>query len=118
MDRVMIRFGLPMGVFRLGDLVGVDITSFIDATYTKAWPDRVYTSQLTSLLVRAKRLGQKTGKGWYAHAKGKAIEDPSGLQPILDQSRRHAGLAREFPLMHLSSPLCECHSRVLVAVCV
>ncbi|ELR16969.1 acetylCoA C-acetyltransferase subfamily protein [Acanthamoeba castellanii str. Neff] len=92
-----MKFGLPMGVFRLGDLVGVDITNFINATYARAWPDRVYTSQLTALLVESKRLGQKSGRGWYAHSKGKAAEDPAGLQPILDQSRRSAGLApREF----------------------
>jgi enoyl-CoA hydratase/3-hydroxyacyl-CoA dehydrogenase len=105
-----MKFGLPMGVFRLGDLVGVDITNFINATYARAWPDRVYTSQLTALLVESKRLGQKSGRGWYAHSKGKAAEDPAGLQPILDQSRRSAGLARTLP-----PPQCV---RVSCVVCV
>jgi len=108
-----MKFGLPMGVFRLGDLVGVDITNFINSTYARAWPDRVYTSQLTALLAESKRLGQKSGRGWYAHSKGKAAEDPAGLQPILAQSRRSAGLARTLPPPNVCAcRVCRVVSRV------
>jgi len=96
-DRALMRFGLPMGAFRLGDLVGIDVSDRVNATYAEAWPDRVYSSDLTSLMIQAARLGQKTGKGWYTYSTGKADEDPNGIGPVLLESRRRSGLpARAF----------------------
>lgn len=37
----------------------------------------------------AKRLGQKTGVGYYKYVKGKPVVDPT-LQPLIDQARAEA----------------------------
>ena len=56
---------MPMGPFRLNDLVGSDIGLHVGANFVEAFPERVYASQLIPLLNEAKRLGEKTGAGFY-----------------------------------------------------
>ncbi|KAL6070666.1 3-hydroxybutyryl-CoA epimerase [Balamuthia mandrillaris] len=88
-DEVMADgFGMPMGVYRLCDLVGVDVITFINQTYAKAWPERVYQSVLPELMLKNKHFGQKTGKGFYIHSKGsKAPAENPVLSEWLSQSR-------------------------------
>ncbi|KAG2441459.1 hypothetical protein HXX76_003081 [Chlamydomonas incerta] len=88
------RFGMPMGPFRLNDLVGSDIGLHVGANFVTSFPDRVYVSRLIPALNEAKRLGEKTGRGFYKFdAKTrKASPDPEGLAPLLEASRREAGL--------------------------
>jgi 3-hydroxyacyl-CoA dehydrogenase len=56
-DRVLEDFGMPMGVFAMGDLAGLDIG--YDPKNAK--PDTV----LRDKMVELGRRGQKTGAGWY-----------------------------------------------------
>lgn len=50
---------------RLSDLVGADIGMHVGKNFVEAFPDRVYITQLMILLNKYKRLGEKTGKGFY-----------------------------------------------------
>jgi len=99
-DKIVNRqFGMPMGPMRLADLVGGDISLHVGANFVENFADRVYTSQLIPMLNEAKRLGEKTGKGFYVYdAKRKAQPDPE-LQPFLQRSRQAAALP---PLTALS----------------
>eukprot|EP00250_Pteridium_aquilinum_P014650 c22116_g1_i1 orf=333-2501(+) len=91
-DRAIMAFGMPMGPFRLADLVGYEVSRSVAAEFAKAYPDRIYRSQLINLLMQDNRLGQKNGKGFYLYdAKRKATPDP-GLKRILDESRRLANI--------------------------
>jgi enoyl-CoA hydratase/3-hydroxyacyl-CoA dehydrogenase len=58
-------FGMPMGPFRLSDLVGADIGLHVGKNFVDSFPERVYVSQIFPLLVEAKRLGEKSGAGFY-----------------------------------------------------
>ncbi|GLI69386.1 hypothetical protein VaNZ11_013987, partial [Volvox africanus] len=90
------KFGMPMGPFRLNDLVGSDIGLHVGANFVTSFSERVYVSRLIPLLNEAKRLGEKTGKGFYKFDSKtrKASPDPE-LAPLLAESRKDAGLIKE-----------------------
>lgn len=52
-------------VCRLSDLVGADIGLHVGKNYIEAFSDRVYPARIISLLNDHKRLGEKTGSGFY-----------------------------------------------------
>jgi enoyl-CoA hydratase/3-hydroxyacyl-CoA dehydrogenase len=59
--------------------------------YKKAYPERVYLSALSDLLLKDNRLGEKTQKGYYNY-KGSRKEQPAPeLEVYLAESRRIAG---------------------------
>lgn len=95
-DKVIAgEFGMPMGPFRLNDLVGSDIGLHVGKNFVDSFPERVYTSRLIPLLNELKRLGEKTGKGFYQYdAKRRASPDPE-IAGILKQSVAAAGLLKE-----------------------
>ena len=73
---------------RLNDLVGSDIGMHVGQNFFKDFRERVYPTQLIQLLNDAKRLGEKTGSGFYKFdAKRKAQPDPE-LAPIVQKSRQ------------------------------
>jgi len=80
-DKVMERFGWPMGPAYLMDVVGMDTGVHAAAVMAEGFPDRMkpdFTST-TQVLVEHKRYGQKTGKGYYSYApdkKGKPKKTP------------------------------------------
>lgn len=91
-DRIIAAFGMPMGPFRLADLVGYEVSLAVAEEFAKAYPDRTYRSQLISLLLENKCLGQKNGKGFYLYdAQRKATPNPE-FPKILDESRRRANI--------------------------
>ena len=77
-DKAATRFGMPMGPIALEDLVGLDTACFAGHVMLKAYPDRAVAVPLMDDLVKAGRLGQKTGAGFRKYnAKGKAEPDPA-----------------------------------------
>lgn len=91
-DQVITAFGMPMGPFRLADLVGYEVSRSVASEFAMAYPDRCYRSQLINLLMQDKRLGEKSGKGFYLYdAKRKARRDPN-FKKFLDESRRLANI--------------------------
>lgn len=85
-------FGMPMGPFRLNDLVGSDIGLHVGKNFVESFPERVYISFLIPLLNEAKRLGEKTGSGFYKYdARRRASPDPE-VQPLIEDSVKRAGL--------------------------
>lgn len=50
---------------RLSDLVGADIGLHVGKNFIESFSDRVYPAQIISLLNDHKRLGEKTGRGFY-----------------------------------------------------
>lgn len=91
-DAAVAAFGMPMGPFRLGDLVGLDVSLFVGRSYLEAFPDRVYRSALVPLLNEAGRLGEKARKGWYVFDdKRKAKPDPALAEFVLESRKVSAG---------------------------
>lgn len=93
-EKAAQRFGMPMGPFTLYDVVGLDTAFYAGHVMYEAFPDRVVNSPLLAAMVENKRLGQKTGAGFYKYAggkKGKGEADPS-LEPIIAPLRRSQGV--------------------------
>jgi len=66
---VKLAFGRPMGIFELGDLVGLDVTlNACDAIYAETKDAKYLPPVLLRRMVKAGRLGKKSGKGWYDYA--------------------------------------------------
>ncbi len=65
---VKLAFGRPMGIFELGDIVGLDITlNACDAIYEETKDLKYLPPVLLRRMVKAGRLGKKSGKGWYEY---------------------------------------------------
>jgi 3-hydroxyacyl-CoA dehydrogenase/enoyl-CoA hydratase/3-hydroxybutyryl-CoA epimerase/enoyl-CoA isomerase len=67
-DRIMERWGWPMGPALLLDVVGMDTAVHADQVLAEAYPDRMRHEGKSAIeaMVEAGRLGQKNGKGFYA----------------------------------------------------
>lgn len=96
-DRVMERFGWPMGPAYLLDVVGIDTAHHAQQVMAEGFPDRMQLdSDASALMFQANRHGQKNGKGFYRYepdATGRAVkqEDPEAdaiLQSIREGDQR------------------------------
>ena len=67
-DGAAKAFGLPMGPITLTDVVGLDTSLFAGRVMVEAFPDRFISSPLLEALVKAGRLGQKSGAGFFAYS--------------------------------------------------
>jgi len=90
-DKVMEKFGWPMGPAYLMDVVGMDTAVHAAAVMAEGFPDRMSHDwkNTTQVLVADKRFGQKNGKGYYVYApdkkgKPKKSVDPATYELIKD----------------------------------
>lgn len=95
-DRVMRAFGFAMGPFQVSDLAGLDIgwhnRRREDATRD---PKERYVT-IGDSLYDLKRLGQKTGAGWYRYEEGgrNGIPDPV-VEDIILAAAKDKGITRK-----------------------
>jgi 3-hydroxyacyl-CoA dehydrogenase len=75
-DAAAEKFGFMMGPFRMSDLAGNDIPYHIRQRRMKQFPGLKY-SLVADPLIEMKRLGQKTGAGWYDYKPGDRTAYPS-----------------------------------------
>lgn len=93
-DRVLRDFGLPLGLFGMLDLAGVDVMWRIRQHQRKMnRPDMPRLSPILDRIADAKRFGQKTGAGYYRYNGRNAVPDPWIEDMIADESRK-LGLTR------------------------
>jgi hypothetical protein len=86
-DDAAKRFGMPMGPVELADTVGLDVAlhvaKILGAAYGIPVPDRLVE------MVEKKRLGRKTGRGFYDWKDGKAVKpavkDAKAPQDLADR---------------------------------
>ncbi|MEO8153518.1 MAG: 3-hydroxyacyl-CoA dehydrogenase NAD-binding domain-containing protein [Rhizobacter sp.] len=91
-DNALQKFGLAMGIYRMGDLAGLDIGYASRKRRREANPD-AYIPIVADRLAEAGRFGQKTGAGWYRYEAGKRdpIADPA-VDKIIEDFRTERGL--------------------------
>jgi 3-hydroxyacyl-CoA dehydrogenase/enoyl-CoA hydratase/3-hydroxybutyryl-CoA epimerase len=86
-DRVMVRFGFPVGPITLLDEVGLDVGIKAAKVMHQAYGDRLKPSELIDRMLADKRMGRKNGRGFYLYPKGQkagpdeTVYDLLGLRP-------------------------------------
>src|SRR5262249_54777453 len=86
-DKAAVAFGMPMGPITLNDLVGNDTALFAGQVVNTAFADRAKTTRILDELVKAGRLGHKSGAGFYSYAKGAKGADDPAFAAILEKVR-------------------------------
>jgi 3-hydroxyacyl-CoA dehydrogenase len=66
-ERAAVEFGMAMGPLRLMDEIGLDTTLQAGWVLAAAFPERIVSSPLLVSMVKAGRLGQKAGAGFYSY---------------------------------------------------
>ncbi|GLU08399.1 hypothetical protein SLE2022_253150 [Rubroshorea leprosula] len=86
-DRAITKFGMPMGPFRLADLVGFGVAIATAMQFIENFPDRTYKSMIIPLMQEDKRAGETSRKGFYLYDdKRKASPDPE-LKKYIEKAR-------------------------------
>ena len=75
-DEAALRYGMPVGPVELADVVGLDVCKHVgDIVSTALRKQQPDTSKLDALIA-AKKLGRKSGEGFYVWRDGKAVKSP------------------------------------------
>lgn len=113
-DKAATAFGMPMGPITLNDVVGLDTSLYAGNVVNTAFADRAKTTRLLDELVKAGRLGQKSGAGFYSYAKGsRGVDDPA-FETILARCRTaKRDIGQEEIIDRLFLPMLTEASRVL-----
>jgi 3-hydroxyacyl-CoA dehydrogenase len=67
-DQQMQAWGMPMGPFFLMDMLGLDVAADVGQYLESEYGDRMRGAALFPRLVKAGRLGEKSGAGFYGYA--------------------------------------------------
>ncbi|MDK2795145.1 MAG: enoyl-CoA hydratase / 3-hydroxyacyl-CoA dehydrogenase [Archaeoglobaceae archaeon] len=70
-DAMMRKMGLPMGPFELMDFTGIDVFYHACKYYAKTISPDYEPPKILEEMVKAGKLGKKTGKGWYDWSAGR-----------------------------------------------
>ena len=86
-DKVMEKFGWPMGPAYLMDVVGIDTGVHAAQIMADAFPDRMKMPNKTvaEYLFEAKRYGQKNGVGFYSYAPDRKGKPKKSVDPSVEE---------------------------------
>jgi 3-hydroxyacyl-CoA dehydrogenase/enoyl-CoA hydratase/3-hydroxybutyryl-CoA epimerase/3-hydroxyacyl-CoA dehydrogenase/enoyl-CoA hydratase/3-hydroxybutyryl-CoA epimerase/enoyl-CoA isomerase len=114
-ERAAKAFGMPMGPIELYDMVGLDTAVYAGRTMWEAFPDRIVASPLLPAMVKANRLGCKTGVGFYSYKnrRQRAEPDPSLDAIVAPYIRKHDPLTAEQITARLFLPMLVEATRLL-----
>jgi 3-hydroxyacyl-CoA dehydrogenase/enoyl-CoA hydratase/3-hydroxybutyryl-CoA epimerase len=86
-DRIAVEFGMPMGPVELADVVGLDVAVKVGKILADAFGKP--SPQAVQKLEQAKKLGKKSGEGFYLWRDGKPLKpDATDVQPPPDLQDR------------------------------
>ncbi|MGE3804992.1 MAG: 3-hydroxyacyl-CoA dehydrogenase NAD-binding domain-containing protein [Gemmataceae bacterium] len=81
-DKVMKRFGMPMGPLELLDQVGLDVAAHIAKAVAPAFGERLPPHPALGRMVELGYLGQKSGKGFYVWSGKKKTVNAEALTKL------------------------------------
>lgn len=73
-DRAAVAFGMPMGPIELVDVVGLDVASHVGEIIAQELGRPVTQIARLNELLAARKLGRKSGEGFYVWREGKAVK--------------------------------------------
>ena len=71
-DKLLRKFGMPMGPFRLIDEVGGDVCQHVADDLLNRLDTKFPNSNLLRKMIEEGNLGKKTDRGFYKYSKGKS----------------------------------------------
>jgi 3-hydroxyacyl-CoA dehydrogenase / enoyl-CoA hydratase / 3-hydroxybutyryl-CoA epimerase len=77
-DAAAVDYGMPMGPVELADVVGLDVCQHVGKIIAAELGREAPPLTQLEELVAQKKLGRKTGSGFYEWKDGKAIKPPTG----------------------------------------
>ncbi|MEU3657091.1 3-hydroxyacyl-CoA dehydrogenase NAD-binding domain-containing protein [Streptomyces sp. NPDC032161] len=94
-DQALQGFGFAMGPFAVADMSGLDIAWRMRKGQAATRDPRARYVRIADLLCEEGRLGQKTGKGWYAYPAGSTtpVRDPE-VEALVEGESARAGIER------------------------
>ncbi|MEH6625143.1 MAG: fatty acid oxidation complex subunit alpha FadB [Motiliproteus sp.] len=112
-DRVMEKFGWPMGPAYLLDVVGLDTAVHAQKVMAEGYPDRMASDGKGAIdvLFEAGRLGQKNGQGFYAYepdrkGKPRKVAAPQVAELLKPLVKETSELSDEQIIERMMMPLC------------
>ncbi|MDZ4673028.1 MAG: 3-hydroxyacyl-CoA dehydrogenase NAD-binding domain-containing protein [Gemmatimonadota bacterium] len=82
LDRIMTRWGFPVGPATLLDEVGIDVAQKAGGVMFQNFGERLTPSPLVAKLAAGGRLGRKVGKGLYRYIDGKKTAPDPGAYAV------------------------------------
>ncbi|TYI07018.1 hypothetical protein ES332_A10G198000v1 [Gossypium tomentosum] len=101
-DQVITKFGMPMGPFRLADLVGFGVAIASGMQFIENFPERTYKSMLVPLMQEDKRTGEATRKGFYSYNNNRKPSPDPELYKYIEKSRSISGVTVDPKFVKLS----------------
>jgi len=116
-DKVMEKFGWPMGPAYLLDVVGMDTAAHAGEVMAEGFPERMAgmggdgDKSVIRLMVEHDRLGQKSAKGFYAYeedrrGKPSKVSDEAAIDLVNQVVKEHREFADEEIIARMMVPLC------------
>ncbi|MCE8001236.1 fatty acid oxidation complex subunit alpha FadB [Billgrantia ethanolica] len=112
-DKVMEKFGWPMGPAYLLDVVGMDTAVHANEVMAEGFPDRMARDGKTAIQVmyENERLGQKNDKGFYAYeedkkGKPKKVSDDKAYELVKQVVVSEKEFSDEEIIARMMVPLC------------
>ena len=119
-DKVMEKWGWPMGPAYLSDVVGIDTGVHAAGVMAEGFPDRMKLDfkTATETMFENNRLGQKNGKGFYAYVpdkrgKPKKTVDEESYALIAPHVAERREFERDDIIFRMMLPMCTELARCL-----
>ncbi len=90
-DAALEDYGFPMGLFAVYDMAGLEIAWARRKRQAATRDPSARYVEIADTLCEAGRLGQKSGRGWYAYPDGKRTVDPE-VTAIIEAARAGKGI--------------------------
>ncbi len=95
-DSAMRQWGMPMGLFEMADMAGLDIGWAMRKRQAATRDPAERYVRIADKLCEMGRFGQKTGAGWYTYDEGSREPKPDPIvEQIIVEESRERGITRE-----------------------
>lgn len=82
-DAAAAQFGMSLGPIRFLDEIGLDTALLSGMVLREAFPERIPASPLLIHMIKAGRLGRKSGAGFFSYADARGLDEPGRPDPAV-----------------------------------